>query len=169
MSWSRVLLESIYQHQLQNFVYEKDDSFYHRPDLIRCSFSATSCDKEDEVRQEPMEVQLLTAKTWQIEEVAEIMDGEPPHVTYKRGVENNEDDFSLIRQTFKKNGSITYIDQEGASGSNGRYQLLSNHMLRLSMGFISTIVEHVVIRENSFSYRLVHEGGYTQFTFSPVQ
>lgn len=132
-------------------------------------FSTTSCNKDDDLKKEPIEVQLLTAKTWQIEEVAQVIDSEPPHVTYKRGAANNEDDFSQVRQTFKKDGTITFIDQEGESGSNGRYQLLENNMLRLSWGFITNIVEHVVIRENSFSYRLVHEDGYTQFTFSPVQ
>lgn len=132
-------------------------------------FSTTSCDKEDDIRQEPIEVQLLTAKTWQIEEVATVENDAPPRVTYKRGTPNNEDDFSLIRQTFKKDGSITYVDQFGDSGTNGRYQLLNNNMLRLSIEGLSTIVETVVIRENSFSYRLVHDGGYTQFTFSPVQ
>lgn len=132
-------------------------------------FSATSCNKDEDLKQEPIEVQLLTAKTWQMEEVADVINGSTPHVTYKRGATNNEDDFSLIRQTFKKDGSITFIDQEGESGSDGRYQLLENNMLRLSWGFITSIVEHVVIRENSFSYRLVHEDGYTQFTFSPVQ
>lgn len=132
-------------------------------------FSTTSCNKEDELKKEPIEVQLLTAKTWQIEEVVEVTDGEPPHVTYKRGAANNEDDFSLVRQSFKKDGSIVFIDQEGESGSNGHYQLLENNMLRLSWGFITNIVEHTVIRENSFSYRLVHEDGYTQFTFSPAQ
>lgn len=132
-------------------------------------FSTTSCDKEDNLRQEPMEVQLLTAKTWQMEEVVSVEPGNQPYVTYKRGAADNEDDFSLIRQTFKKDGSITYIGQEGESGSNGRYQLLGNNMLSLGLGGIPIIVEQVIIRENSFSYRLVHGGGYTQFTFSPVQ
>lgn len=132
-------------------------------------FSTTSCDKEDDIRPAPLEVQLLTAKTWQIEEVAEVNKAGAARITYKKGVANNEDDFSLVRQTFQKNGSITYVDQFGEAGSDGRYQLLKNNMLRLSVGLLTTIVEQVVIRENSFSYRLTHEDGYTQFTFSPVQ
>ncbi|HYH15262.1 MAG TPA: hypothetical protein VD794_08580 [Flavisolibacter sp.] len=132
-------------------------------------FSTTSCDKEDDIKQEPLAVQLLTAKAWQIEEVVSVEGDNTPHVTYKRGATDNEDDFSLVRQNFKKDGSITYIDQEGDSGSNGRYQLMANNMMRLSVDGLSTIVENVIIRENSFSYRLVHGEGYTQFTFSPVQ
>ena len=137
--------------------------------LFVALFSTTSCNKEDDIRQEPIEVQLLTAKTWQIEEVAEVNKAGTIRITYKRGVYNNEDDFSFVRQTFTKNGSIIYVGQFGEAGSDGRYQLLNNNMLRLSVGLLTTIVEKVMIRENSFSYRLVHEDGYTQFTFSPVQ
>ena len=136
--------------------------------LLLTLFSTTSCDKDDDIRQEPIEVQLLTAKTWQIEEVAEVEEG-IPNVVYKRGFPNNQDDFSLVRQTFKKDGSITYIDQQGQSGTNGRYQLLDNKMMRLSVDGLSTIVSNVVVRENAFSYRLVHDDGYTRFTFSAVQ
>ena len=132
-------------------------------------FATTSCDKDEDERLEPIEVQLLTAKTWQIEEVVDVIDGEEPNITYKRGRTDNEEDYTLVRQTFKKNGTITYIDQFGESGSNGRYQLLPNNMLSLSLGMLTTVVEQVMIRENSFSYKLVHQDGYIQFTFSPVQ
>lgn len=132
-------------------------------------FSTTSCNKDDEVPREPIEIQLLTAKTWQIEEVAMIETGGTPHLWYKRGAANNEEDYSLVRHTFKKDGSMTSIDQEGASSNDGRYQLLENNRLRLTSDGITMIFENVVIRENSFSCRLAQNNGYIQFTFSPVQ
>jgi hypothetical protein len=130
-------------------------------------FTTTSCSKDKEDKPVSVEQQLLTAKTWQVEEVSETIDGNKK-VTYKRGAQNNEDDFSMIRQSFKKNGSITYVDSFGASGTDGRYQLLSNQQMRLSIGGLSTVVFAVTVQENSFSYKQEIQGGVLQFTFSPV-
>jgi len=112
--------------------------------------------------------ELLTAQTWQIEEVTMIDNG-ISDVTYKRGAANNDDDFSLVRQTFKTDGTITYVDQYGFTGKNGKWKLLENDTkLRLGMGDFSVIVENVTVSENSFSYRTMNQEGYALFKFSPA-
>ena len=136
--------------------------------LSTALFTATSCKKDNDDKVIPIEQQYLTAKTWQVEEVSTTQDG-ATNVTYKRGAQNNEDDFSMVRQSFKTNGSITYVDSFGESGTNGRYQLMKNNQMQLSLGSFSTIVFGVTIRENSFSYKQEIQGGIMQFTFSPIQ
>lgn len=132
-------------------------------------FSVTlfSCTKEDPI---PSPAQkALTANSWQVERVTQYTDG-APEVTYLRGGQNNSDDFSLVRQTYKANGSIDWIDSFGDSGGNGRWQLLDgNRKLKLTMETLSTTVENVKLLTGVFAYTLkVGDGDSTRFEFSPL-
>jgi hypothetical protein len=114
---------------------------------------------------------LLTAKTWQVNEVNE-WDGTSKTVYYKRGAANNEEDYSAVRQQYRADGSIVYTDQEGETGTDGRYELLENNTrLKLSMPDMgrSVTVNTLKVTNGEFSYRLATEAGYVQFTFEPAQ
>jgi hypothetical protein len=133
-------------------------------------FSFTSCKKED-TQKESAAKKALTAHTWQMENVTTYTSG-LPSVSYQRGAANNEDDFSLVRQTYKSNGTITYVDQFGDSGSNGTYTLMNNDtQIRIglsSMGW-SVTGENLKLTSSEFSYTLKHgDGDSTRFIFSPL-
>ena len=133
-------------------------------------FGFTSCKKED-VQKESAAKKALTAHTWQMENVTAYTSG-LPSVSYQRGAANNEDDFSLVRQTYTSNGTITYLDQFGDSGTNGTYTLLNNDtQIRLglsSMGW-SVTGENLKLASTEFSYTLKHgDGDSTRFIFSPL-
>ena len=138
--------------------------------LLFATIIFASCNKEELEKPVPEVVIQLTAKTWQVEEVVD--NHGTAKVLYKKGAPNNEDDHSLVRQTLRRDGSIAYVDQFGNSGTDGRYQLLENNTkIKLSvegMGGLSTIAQNLQVSANQFSYRLVDEHGYTQFTFTPV-
>jgi hypothetical protein len=140
--------------------------------LFLASIFAVSCSKKDVVKPVPAPTvkELLTARTWQMEEVTD--NHGTPVVTYKRGAANNEEDYSLVRQSFKADGSITYIDQFGDAGTNGTYELLENDTkIRLGMtgSTLSVVAQNLSVSTTRFSYRLVDQDGYVQFTFSPAQ
>ncbi len=134
-------------------------------------FALSSCQKERDAQPAPSVRELLTAKTWLIDEVNENYG--TPHQVYKRGAQNNEDDFSAVRQRYHADGSITYTDQFGDSGTDGFYELLDNDTrIRLGIGGgqgFSIVADHFRISANRFSYRLVNSMGYTEFVFVPVQ
>lgn len=138
--------------------------------LIAC---AASCRSKDEVLPSFSVVKrLLTAQTWQLNEVIDVQNGGVPTPLYKRGAPDNEDDFSKVRQQFKADGGIIYTDQDGETGTDGRYELLENDTrLKLSMpemGF-SVTVNTLKVTSGEFSYRLAAGEGYTIFTFGPAQ
>ena len=129
----------------------------------------TSC-KKDDVQNESATRKALMAHTWQMEKVTGYISG-APSVVYERGGVNNEDDYSLVRQTYKANGSIAYVDQFGDAGSNGTYQLLdSDTKIRIglsSMG-LSIVGENLNVTATEFAYTLKHgDGDSTRFIFSP--
>jgi hypothetical protein len=131
-----------------------------------------SCKKEDGPKLISEKQQLLTAKTWQVSEVNEMIDGEKTAL-YKKGAANNEEDYSLVRQSFKADGKIHYTDQFGDQGTDGLWKLLDNdtrlQLSLLSMG-ITTIVDDFTISSTGFSYKLKTEGSnYVEFKFIPVQ
>lgn len=135
------------------------------------SLFVVSC-KKDDVKPVPAPTakDLLTAKTWQMEEVTD--NHGTPQVVYKKGAANNEEDYSLVRQAFKADGTITYIDQFGDAGTNGTYELLENNTrIRLGMtgSSLSVVAQSLNVSASRFSYHLVDGAGYVQFTFSPVQ
>lgn len=139
--------------------------------LFLASIFAVSCKKEV-VKPVPAPTvkERLTAKTWQMEEV--IDNHGTPVVTYRRGAANNEEDYSLVRQSFKADGTITYVDQFGDAGTNGTYELLENDTrIRLGMtgSNLSVIAQNLSVSNTRFSYWLVDQDGYVQFTFSPAQ
>ena len=138
--------------------------------LLLATFFFASC-KKDDVQKPASQVQhYLTAKTWQVEEITENYG--TPKVLYKRGSPTNEDDHSLVRQTFKKDGTVVYVDQFGNSGSDGHYQLLDNDTkIKLSVdsfGGMMAIGHNLQVSANQFSYRLIDEEGYIQYTFTPA-
>lgn len=137
--------------------------------LVVCSTSCRS--KEDMVPPLSVIKRLLTAQTWQINEVFDVQNGVITPL-YKRGATNNEEDFSAVRQLFKTDGRIIYTGQEGETGSDGRYELLENDTrLKLSMPEwgLSVTVNAVKVTSGEFSYQLGTAEGYTQFTFVPAQ
>jgi hypothetical protein len=130
-------------------------------------FSFTSCGKEN-VETSPTK-QALLAHTWQMEMVTEYVSG-VPHTLYQRGAANNEDDYSNIRQTYKSNGSIQFVDDFGDSGSNASYQLLDNDTkIRISYAGLVVTGENLLVTGNQFAYTLKFNGtDSTRFMFSPL-
>jgi hypothetical protein len=130
----------------------------------------TSCQKDD-VQNESAAKKALTARTWQMEKVTGYTSG-LPSVAYQRGAANNEDDYSLIRQTYKADGSIVYVGQFGEAGSDGSYELLNNDT-RIKIGLnsmgLSIIGENLKVNATEFAYTLKHgDGDSTRFIFSPL-
>lgn len=134
--------------------------------LVMGSSSCRSTDK-DVVTPVGEVKKLLTAQTWQMNEVSEVQNGVST-VVYKRGAAQNEEDYSAVRQLFKADGSIVYTDQDGSTGADGRYELLDNDTsLKLSMPAydLSVTVYAVKVTSGEFSYRLGTAEGYVLFTF----
>lgn len=132
-----------------------------------------SCSSKDKEVTPPLSdvKTLLMAKNWQVNEVIE-MNGTDKTVVYKRGVAGNEEDYSAVRQQYKADGSIVYTDNDGETGSDGRYELLENNTkLKLSvpsMG-MSVTVNSLKVTSGEFSYRLGTSAAYLQLTFGPAQ
>lgn len=140
--------------------------------ILAIVISSASCgSKENTVSPVSGIKKLLTAQTWQINEVTDVQNGVSTPL-YKRGASDNEEDFSAVRQLFKVDGSIIYTGQFGETGSNGKYELLDNDSrLRLSMpdwGF-SVTVAALKVTSGLFSYQLGNSEGYTEFIFAPAQ
>ncbi|RXK86899.1 hypothetical protein [Filimonas effusa] len=137
--------------------------------LIAALTSCNSKDKEVTTPQSDVK-KRLTAKTWQVKEVTEWESGAKT-VVYKRGAANNEDDYAAVRQLFKDDGTVVYTDQDGETGTGGRYELLENGtVLKLGMPEfgISVVVYAVKVTDGEFSYRLDTEDGYVLFIFEPA-
>lgn len=130
----------------------------------------SSCEKED-VQKASVTRETLMAYTWQVEKVAIFTSG-VPLVTYQRNAANNEEDYSLIRQTYKANGSVVYTDQFGDAGSNGTYELLNrNTAIKIGLGPVGlhVIGENLNASPTEFAYTLQHgDGDSTRFIFSPL-
>ena len=138
--------------------------------LLGLGLGITSCKKENTEQQMSAVQKDLISKTWQVEKVIDYAGGSPS-ILYQRNAIENTDDFSLVRQTYKANGSITYIDQFGESGTDGSYELLSNNTkikLKLASIGLSVTAENLKVTATSYSYTLKHaEGDSTRFIFSP--
>jgi hypothetical protein len=134
--------------------------------------SLTSCQKEVPAvtTPTPSKKQLLTAKVWVVDEVKETQNGTSVTL-YKRGATNNTDDFSLVRNQYKNDGSIVWRDEFGDEGNDGRWELLNNDtQLKLSwpIANMSVTVHDVTVTANSFSYKLIAAPGiYTTWKFIP--
>ncbi len=131
----------------------------------------TSCKKDEVVAPQTPAQSLLSAKTWQMEEVTDYYGGIADKI-YKKGASNNQDDYSLVRQKFNANGTITYTDQFGTQGSDGLWELQSNNTkIKLSlpsMG-LTVLCDDFTVTANSFSYKLKSSATeYTHFIFSAV-
>jgi hypothetical protein len=129
----------------------------------------SSCKKDDVPAKESMVKKELMAHTWQMERVIEYIAGNP-QISYQRGSADNQDDYSMIRQTYKADGSITYVDQTGESGIDGSYELLNNDTkIRIGLASLglSVIGDNLKVDHSSFGYTIkTLDGDSTRFIFS---
>jgi hypothetical protein len=129
----------------------------------------SSCKKDDVPAKESMVKKELMAHTWQMERVIEYTAGNP-QISYQRGSADNQDDYSMIRQTYKADGSITYVDQTGESGIDGSYELLNNDTkIRIGLASLglSVIGDNLKVDHSSFGYTIkTLDGDSTRFIFS---
>jgi hypothetical protein len=128
-----------------------------------------SCTKEKVAINTPSGKSLLMAHTWQLEEVTELVAGKTI-VVYKRSQERNADDFALVRQSFKEDGSILFVDQFGNTGNDGEYELNADgSKIKLSLGAEQLAGEQVLINAQSFAYTVkLSEEDAVQYRFTPV-
>lgn len=135
--------------------------------ILALTLSFTSCKKDK--APDSATKQALMAHTWQMEMVSEYDSG-VPHVIYQRGASDNDEDFSMIRQTYKSNGSVQFVDEFGETGSNAKYSLLDNDTkIRLSYSGLSVTGENLVVTNNQFAYTLKYNAtDSTRFIFSPL-
>jgi hypothetical protein len=129
----------------------------------------SSCKKDDVPAKESMVKKELMAHTWQMERVIEYTAGNS-QISYQRGSADNQDDYSMIRQTYKADGSITYVDQTGESGIDGSYELLNNDTkIRIGLASLglSVIGDNLKVDHSSFGYTIkTLDGDSTRFIFS---
>lgn len=139
--------------------------------FFTASLLFTSCKKDSPNTTPPSVQSLLTTKTWQVDEVTDYT-ASGTFREYKKGASNNASDFSLVRQKFNVNGTITYTDDSGVSGNDGQWQLLENNT-KLKLGLpsmsLSVVCDEFAVTANTFSYKLYFSATeYTQFSFVPV-
>lgn len=134
--------------------------------LLALSIGLISCGKENAPASATK--QALLAHTWQMESVTEFNSG-AAHVAYQLGAANNDEDFSSIRQTYKNNGTIQYVDEFGDSGNNATYQLLDNKKkIRITYSGLSVTGESLVVNANQFAYTIKYNTtDSSRFVFSP--
>ena len=127
----------------------------------------TSCKKDK--APDSATKQALMAHTWQMGTVTEYNSG-VASIIYQRGASNNDEDFSMIRQTYKSNGSVQFVDEFGETGSNAKYSLLDNDTkIRLSYSGLSVTGENLVVTNSQFAYTLKYNStDSTRFVFSPL-
>lgn len=136
---------------------------------VACLIGASSCKKDDVPAKESQVKKDLMAHTWQMEKVIEYTSGNAT-VSYQRGATDNQEDYSMIRQTFKADGSITYVDQSGEAGTDGTYLLLNNDT-KIKIGLaslgLSVIGDNIKVDNTSFGYTInTMDGDSTRFLFS---
>ena len=136
---------------------------------VACLIGASSCKKDDVPAKESQVKKDLMAHTWQMEKVIEYTSGNAT-VSYQRGATDNQEDYSMIRQTFKADGSITYVDQSGEAGTDGTYSLLNNDT-KIKIGLaslgLSVIGDNLKVDNSSFGYTInTMDGDSTRFLFS---
>jgi hypothetical protein len=133
--------------------------------LMLGGISLAGCKKESSTS--PVK-DALTAKTWQMQQVTEYIAGVPNQL-YKRGEQNNQDDYDLVRQKYTTTGAIHYTDQFGDSGTDGSYELLDNTRIRISYQGLSVTGENLKVNAAEYAYTLKVEGGDSlRFVFSPA-
>ena len=138
--------------------------------LLITVMAFTSC-KKDDVQNDSETKKALISRTWQMQTVTTYTSG-VPFVSYQRGAADNEEDFSLVQQTYKSNGSIHWVDQFGDTGTDGTYQLLQNDT-KIKIGYaamgLSIVGENLQVNASKYSYTLLHgDGDSTRFEFSPL-
>lgn len=130
-----------------------------------------SCKKDDVPARESIVKKDLMAHTWQMEKVIQYASANPT-ISYQRGAVNNEDDYSMVRQTYKADGTIAYVDQFGETGTNGNYELLNNDTkikIGLSSMGLFVIGDNLKVDNASFGYTIKSmDGDSTRFIFSAL-
>jgi outer membrane biogenesis lipoprotein LolB len=130
-----------------------------------------SCKKSADVTPVPTVQAQLTDKIWRMEKVTEVRSGAAANIIYQRGATNNQEDFSLVRQQFKANGTLAYTDETGASGTNSHWELLDNNTrLKITFGGFGVTFEQFTISAAQFSYKspFATATDYVLYTFTPV-
>lgn len=129
-----------------------------------------SCKKSADVTPVPTVQAQLTDKIWRMEKVTEVHSSTPT-VIYQRGAANNQEDFSLVRQQFNNNGTLSYTDENGISGTNSHWELLDNNTrLKITFGGFGVTFEQFTISAAQFSYKspFATATDYVLYTFTPV-
>lgn len=132
--------------------------------------SFVSCSRESVGLNTPSGKSLLLAHAWHIAEVTELVSGKAIKV-YSRGQQRNADDYSLVRHTFKKDGSLQYVDQFGNSGTDGEFDLnAADSKLKLVLGAENMVAESVSISTERFEYTVkLSDEDAIRYTFRPAQ
>ncbi|WP_132055940.1 hypothetical protein [Pseudocnuella soli] len=130
--------------------------------------SFVSCSRESVGLNTPSGKSLLVAHTWHLAEVTELVSGKAIKV-YRKGAARNADDYSLVRHTFKRDGSLQYVDQFGNSGTDGEYYLnAADSQLQMALGAQNLVAEAVNISTDRFEYTVqLSEEDAIRYTFSP--
>lgn len=111
-----------------------------------------SCTRETVAINTPSGKSLLMAHTWRLQEVTELVAGKKI-VVYRQGSGRNAEDYSLVRQSYKQDGTVQFVDQFGNVGTDGEYELSAgNHQIRLALGTENLVGEAVSIGTEHFTY-----------------
>ena len=113
--------------------------------------------------------QALLAHTWRMETVFQHKSTNT-QIIYRRGAPASEEDLSAVRLTCKSNGTIQYVDENGARGNNARYQLTDNDKkIRISYAGLNITGENVVVNGNQFAYTVKYNNtDSSRFVYSPI-
>ncbi len=114
---------------------------------------------------------LLTNKTWEAGEVTDFSNGIAT-VQYKKGANNNMEDYSKVRMTFNADNSLIMINEEGTLEKNATYKLLENDKkIQVNIPDLFPIVyEIIAVTKDQLSFKLVSSPTeFTQYILTPVQ
>ena len=92
---------------------------------------------------------LLTAHTWQINEVIDPFSG----ARFKRGVLSDGKDFAIARYLYKEDGAHTGINWEGNSIINSCYTFLDNRKIQVTDTRCTNLYNIISIGSTEFSYK----------------
>lgn len=129
-----------------------------------------SCSKKLVSINTPSGRSLLLANTWQLAEVTEIVAGRQMPV-YRRNAPANTEDFSLVRQSFKADGTVQYTDQFGHTGTDGEYELKQGgSKIRMALGGQDVVGEQVAMAPGHFEFTArISDQDAVKYRFEPAQ
>ncbi|MBK7883675.1 MAG: hypothetical protein IPJ81_07615 [Chitinophagaceae bacterium] len=138
--------------------------------LVVLTFTSSSCQKEISKEDAGTDAKgLLTAKTWQMQQVTTVENGIST-IEFKRGAQNNLNDYSKMRLTFKPDGSMIFIDELGDQLNNASYVLLNdNKNLKITVDGFPITFENLAITANQFSVKeKIADNEYSLYIFTPA-